>query len=79
MAPTGARAEVGTVTERPTEPEEPVGSEVPWAAGSQSEEPEPEPEPEPDWAAEIRARRKARGDRLRQIFSTFDEEKESDS
>lgn len=31
-------------------------------------------EPEPDWAEEIRARRRARGDRLREIFATFDEE-----
>jgi len=30
-------------------------------------------EPEPDWAEEIRARRRARGDRLREIFATFDE------
>jgi hypothetical protein len=61
------------MTERPTDADEPRGSDAPWAADSASEEPEPE------WAAEIRARRKARGDRLRQIFSTFDEEKESDS
>jgi hypothetical protein len=31
-------------------------------------------EPEPDWAEEIRARRRARGERLREIFATFDEE-----
>lgn len=31
-------------------------------------------EPEPDWAEEIRARRRARGDRLREIFATFDDE-----
>lgn len=31
-------------------------------------------EPEPDWAEEIRARRRARGDRLREIFATFDED-----
>jgi hypothetical protein len=61
------------MTGRPTDADEPRGSDVPWAADAPSEEPEPE------WAAEIRARRKARGDRLRQIFSTFDEEKESDS
>jgi hypothetical protein len=29
---------------------------------------------EPDWAEEIRARRRARGDRLREIFATFDED-----
>ena len=33
-------------------------------------------EPEPDWAEEIRARRRARGDRLREVFATFDEEPE---
>jgi hypothetical protein len=31
-------------------------------------------EPEPDWAEEIRTRRRARGDRLRELFATFDEE-----
>jgi len=31
-------------------------------------------EPEPDWAEEIRARRRARGDRLREIFASFDDE-----
>ena len=31
-------------------------------------------EPEPDWAEEIRARRRARGDRLREIFAAFDDE-----
>jgi hypothetical protein len=31
-------------------------------------------EPEPDWAEEIRARRRARGDRLREVFATFDDE-----
>jgi len=30
-------------------------------------------EPEPDWAEEIRARRRARGDRLREVFATFDD------
>jgi hypothetical protein len=31
-------------------------------------------EPEPDWADEIRRRRRARGDRLREIFETFDDD-----
>jgi hypothetical protein len=31
-------------------------------------------EPEPDWAEEIRARRRARSDRLREVFATFDDE-----
>jgi len=29
-------------------------------------------EPEPDWAEEIRAGRRARGDRLRDVFATFE-------
>jgi len=29
-------------------------------------------EPEPDWAKEIRARRKARAERLREVFDGFD-------
>jgi hypothetical protein len=29
-------------------------------------------EPEPDWAKEIRARRKARAERLRKVFDGFD-------
>lgn len=29
---------------------------------------------EPDWAEEIRARRRARGERLREVFATFDDE-----
>jgi hypothetical protein len=30
-------------------------------------------EPEPDWADQIRQGRKARGERLRDVFATFDE------
>jgi hypothetical protein len=33
-------------------------------------------EPEPDWAEEIRRLRRARGDRLRKVFSGFDDEQE---
>jgi hypothetical protein len=29
-------------------------------------------EPEPDWAEQIRASRKARGERLKDLFATFD-------
>jgi hypothetical protein len=29
-------------------------------------------EPEPDWAKEIRARRRARAERLRKVFDGFD-------
>jgi hypothetical protein len=35
-----------------------------------------EVEAEPDWAERIREGRKARGNRLREIFETFDEEPE---
>jgi hypothetical protein len=43
-------------------------------------DPDPEPSPlsdpeetaEPDWAREIRDRRKARADRLREVFEAFD-------
>ncbi len=31
-------------------------------------------EPEPAWAEEIRARRRARGERLREVFAAFDDE-----
>lgn len=31
-------------------------------------------EPEPDWAAEIRRLRRARGDRLRSIFASFEDD-----
>jgi hypothetical protein len=31
-------------------------------------------EPEPDWAEQIRAARKARGDKLRGVFASFDED-----
>jgi hypothetical protein len=34
----------------------------------------PGEEPEPDWAELIRRLRKDRGDRLRRIFATFDDE-----
>ena len=30
-------------------------------------------EPEPDWAEEIRAGRRARGERLKEIFATFED------
>lgn len=75
MAHAGARVTVGTLTERPdTE----LGDELLWSREERSAE------PEPDWAREIRERRKARGDRLRQIFDGFappsgDDEEGSDT
>ena len=33
-----------------------------------------EQEPEPDWAEQIRAGRRARGDRLRDVFARFDDD-----
>jgi hypothetical protein len=35
---------------------------------------EGEEESEPDWAEQIRAGRKARGDRLRDVFASFDDD-----
>jgi hypothetical protein len=45
---------------------EPEGEPSPWADPSEMKE------PEPDWAKEIRARRKARAERLRKVFDGFD-------
>ena len=54
----------GTV---PTMPERDRGTEPsPWADPAEMKE------PEPDWAKEIRARRKARAERLRKVFDGFD-------
>ncbi len=38
--------------------------------------PLPGDEPEPDWADEIRSLRRERSDRLKDVFSSFDEEEE---
>lgn len=51
---------------RRPDPEQPPGSGLPWSRDPEAED------PEPGWAREIRERRKARGDRLRRIFDTFD-------
>jgi hypothetical protein len=50
-------------THRAGEPQEPAD---PWAAAPG--------EPEPDWAEEIRAGRRARGERLKELFATLDED-----
>ena len=48
-------------------PERDPGREPsPWADPAEMKE------PEPDWAKEIRARRKARAERLRKVFDGFD-------
>jgi hypothetical protein len=48
-------------------PERDAGREPsPWADPAEMKE------PEPDWAKEIRARRKARAERLRKVFDGFD-------
>jgi hypothetical protein len=39
------------------------GQEAPWSVDAG---------PEPEWAEAIRRGRKARGDRLREVFATFD-------
>lgn len=36
----------------------------------------PADEAEPDWAEQIRQLRKARGDRLKEVFATFENEEE---
>jgi len=41
------------------------GQEAPWSVDAG---------PEPEWAEAIRRGRKARGDRLREIFATFDDD-----
>jgi hypothetical protein len=38
----------------------------------------PEAPPEPDWAAEIRRLRRARGDRLKEVFATFDDDEQEE-
>jgi hypothetical protein len=45
---------------------EPEREPSPWADPAEMKEPEPE------WATEIRARRKARAERLRAVFDSFD-------
>jgi hypothetical protein len=49
----------------PRPPQEPV---APW------EEAPEEREAEPDWAEEIRAGRRARGERLKEVFAAFDDD-----
>ena len=45
----------------------PLEPAAPWS--------KPEPgEPEPDWADDIRRGRKERGERLRDVFATFDDD-----
>ena len=48
-------------------PEDPPADDTPWRAS-----PEDADEPEPDWAEQIRARRRARADHLREIFASFE-------
>ncbi|MGZ4132767.1 MAG: hypothetical protein ACXVWF_06950 [Actinomycetota bacterium] len=38
--------------------------------------PLPGEEPEPEWAGQIRSIRRARGDRLKEVFASFDDEEE---
>ncbi|HEX6844066.1 MAG TPA: hypothetical protein VF235_03020 [Actinomycetota bacterium] len=54
------------MTDEPREPEEA-------SAARQAAE-----EPEPDWAEEIRALRRARGERLKSLLGTEDEAKEQE-
>ena len=41
------------------------GQEAPWSVDAR---------PEPEWAEAIRRGRKARGDRLREVFATFNDD-----
>jgi hypothetical protein len=58
------------VTEREDRDDPPVASERPDRQASSPDA------AEPDWAAEIHRLRRARGDRLRRVFSSFDDEQE---
>jgi hypothetical protein len=44
-----------------------TGADTPWSADAG---------PEPEWAEAIRRGRKARGDRLREVFAAFDDDAE---
>jgi hypothetical protein len=46
----------------------PPGEHSPWAVPTEDDE------PEPDWAEEIRAARRDRGERLRHVYSRFADE-----
>ena len=48
--------------------EPPPGEDPPWATPPEGEE------PEPDWAEQIRSRRRERGAKLREVYSTFADE-----
>ena len=52
--------------ERPKDKE--PAAEVPWDRA------QADAEPEPEWADAIRAGRKARGERLKDVFATFDDD-----
>ena len=52
-------------------PEGPPADDTPWRTS-----PDDADEPEPDWAEQIRARRRARADQLREIFASFEENDE---
>jgi hypothetical protein len=49
-------------------PDEQPSDETPWARPAEGED------PEPDWAEQIRSGRKARGSRLREVYSKFADE-----
>lgn len=49
-------------------PNDRAQAEVPWDRAKADAEPEPE------WADAIRAGRKARGERLKDVFATFDDD-----
>ena len=51
------------------DPKEPADRPEPWSRGAE--------EPEPDWAEQIRQRRRSRGERLKDVFATFNDEEQS--
>ena len=54
-------------------PEDPPADDTPWRTSSEDAD-----EPEPDWAEQIRARRRARADHLREIFASFETDDEDE-
>jgi hypothetical protein len=50
------------------DPKEPAEEPEPWSRAETDEE------PEPDWAEQIRAARRSRGERLKDVFATFSDE-----
>ena len=50
------------------DPKDPAEAPAPWSREAE--------EPEPDWAEQIRRSRRSRGERLRDVFATFEDEEQ---